>query len=348
MCANLLVQQDQILLSLTQAAIHHSGINNNNNNHNNNVNNDNHNNELLQPDQHMKRRVVGECLKVLFNLTSHAHRPALATVLTPEQQQQFEECIVYLLSLGTQAVDKVQQEAEWSMWIEERKQHLQQMKTEDDDNRILYEEQQQQLQQQAQQQQQQQEERKDPSLFTLEQLKHDAAYLLMYLPQHLSPQLAQRPAALQGLYDITASDITRNVARASHVVPILTVLKGVVEHSEVSCEYFQRMIFRHLSLLSSSSKSNNMRATESFSFDLKWNPIRKFLLDNITTADGNLKTSIEEFLWLLCHSESSEYIAQVGFGNAAGLLAAKGLPGFAYLKEQAIDIDQLIQSGKKL
>jgi len=33
----------------------------------------------------------------------------------------------------------------------------------------------------------------------------------------------------------------------------------------------------------------------------------------------------------------------VGFGNAAGLLAEKGLPGFSMMKQSAIDLDSLVQ-----
>lgn len=39
---------------------------------------------------------------------------------------------------------------------------------------------------------------------------------------------------------------------------------------------------------------------------------------------------------------AGEYIRLTGFGNAVGLLAEKGLPGFSMLKEKAVNIDDLV------
>jgi hypothetical protein len=43
---------------------------------------------------------------------------------------------------------------------------------------------------------------------------------------------------------------------------------------------------------------------------------------------------------------ASEFIRLVGFGNAAGLLSEKGLPGFANLKQNTVDLNQLLNNRK--
>jgi hypothetical protein len=45
---------------------------------------------------------------------------------------------------------------------------------------------------------------------------------------------------------------------------------------------------------------------------------------------------------------AAEYIRLCGFGNAVGLLAEKGLPGFGMLRQKSVDVDAVIKSGKKL
>jgi hypothetical protein len=47
-------------------------------------------------------------------------------------------------------------------------------------------------------------------------------------------------------------------------------------------------------------------------------------------------------------STASEYIRLLGFGHAVGLLAEKGLPGFGALTQRAVNIDDVMKSGKKL
>ena len=44
---------------------------------------------------------------------------------------------------------------------------------------------------------------------------------------------------------------------------------------------------------------------------------------------------------------ANEYIRLVGFGNAAGLLAEKGFGGLMGLKQNAIDIDDLMKMKAK-
>jgi hypothetical protein len=43
---------------------------------------------------------------------------------------------------------------------------------------------------------------------------------------------------------------------------------------------------------------------------------------------------------------ASEYIRLVGFGNAIGHLVYLNLPGFEAIKQQAIDVDELISRNR--
>ena len=76
--------------------------------------------------------------------------------------------------------------------------------------------------------------------------------------------------------------------------------------------------------------------------------LKSLILQWIITLNFNLKQTVSEFLYLVCNEETSEYIRLLGFGNAVGLLAEKGLPGFAGLTSKAINMQDIMKSGKKL
>jgi hypothetical protein len=76
--------------------------------------------------------------------------------------------------------------------------------------------------------------------------------------------------------------------------------------------------------------------------------LKSLILQWIITLNFNLKQNVSEFLYRVCAEDTSEYIRLLGFGNAVGLLAEKGLPGFGMLKQQSVNMDELLKSGKKL
>jgi len=77
--------------------------------------------------------------------------------------------------------------------------------------------------------------------------------------------------------------------------------------------------------------------------------LRALLLAQVITLHFDLKRAVSEFLYAVVGEDTSEYVRLLGFGSAVGLLAEKGLPGFAgLLKQKAINMDEVIRSGKKL
>jgi hypothetical protein len=77
--------------------------------------------------------------------------------------------------------------------------------------------------------------------------------------------------------------------------------------------------------------------------------LKALLMQWIITLNFSLKQNVSEFLYRVCDEDTSEYIRLLGFGNAIGLLAEKGLPGFAgMLKSKPVDMDAVLKSGKKL
>jgi len=74
--------------------------------------------------------------------------------------------------------------------------------------------------------------------------------------------------------------------------------------------------------------------------------LRALLLPHCTTIKYRIKRCVGELLFTLCDEQSNEFIRLCGFGNAIGLLAEKGLPGFTGLTQQALSLDDLIAQQK--
>jgi hypothetical protein len=76
--------------------------------------------------------------------------------------------------------------------------------------------------------------------------------------------------------------------------------------------------------------------------------LRAVLLKTVMSWHGALKQTTSEFIYTLCEDQTDEYLRLCGFGAGVGLLAEKGLPGFAHLKEQAHNLDDVFKTGRKL
>lgn len=137
-------------------------------------------------------------------------------------------------------------------------------------------------------------------------------------------------------------------------------LKGVVKHSPDARLYLKKRIFGNLAIggtkvdgvdeFMANQKSADSLAMEPEGPNINLEPrsLRTLLLKTVLTLRVTLKSSVSEFLYNLCEKDTHEYIRLCGFGCAVGLLADKGLPGFAGLAQQAVDMDKLMKSGKKL
>lgn len=84
--------------------------------------------------------------------------------------------------------------------------------------------------------------------------------------------------------------------------------------------------------------------------------LKNFLIQYLTSIDYSLKRMTGEFLFQLCAENTSEMIRLTGFGNSIGMLVDKGIPGFAGMGNNAVDLGDLaknkefrqsLDSGKK-
>lgn len=73
----------------------------------------------------------------------------------------------------------------------------------------------------------------------------------------------------------------------------------------------------------------------------------RVLLLMLYAAQGDVGLLLQELMWSIAYENTDEYIRLCGFGRAIGLLANKGLPGFAGFAQQGLDLSSLIGGGKK-
>jgi hypothetical protein len=69
--------------------------------------------------------------------------------------------------------------------------------------------------------------------------------------------------------------------------------------------------------------------------------LRRQLFKLVLSVNASVKHHVSDYLWELCDASSHEYIRLTGFGNAIGLLAERGLPGFTGIAERAINLDAM-------
>lgn len=68
----------------------------------------------------------------------------------------------------------------------------------------------------------------------------------------------------------------------------------------------------------------------------------RYIFIKLLTTWGNVRRLVGELLFSVCENDSSEYIRLCGFGSAVGLLADKGLPGFAGIGQKAMSFEDLM------
>jgi len=125
---------------------------------------------------------------------------------------------------------------------------------------------------------------------------------------------------------------------------------GVVKSSKQARRYVKFAVFGKWAEEKDKDKANTMMpdgAVSERQVDADHWSLKSMLLPHMTSSNYNLKQIVTEFLWELCGTDSNEFTRLVGFGNAAGLLAERGFPGFGPLKQNAIDLDQLVSRKHK-
>eukprot|EP01083_Nonionella_stella_P084217 233087_1 len=154
---------------------------------------------------------------------------------------------------------------------------------------------------------------------------------------------------LEGLGELLEFQAKRKGSPETQLAPLLLLLTGLCKGSKESMTYFRHLIWgpkcdeKKPESESSSSKDPPMEAPKS---DYE-SELRDKLIEHITTYQMTLKTTVSDFLFALCYDESPEYILRVGFGNAVGLMAEKGFPGFENISQRAIGLDELVAMKKK-
>jgi hypothetical protein len=210
----------------------------------------------------------------------------------------------------------------------------------------------------------------EDSLF---KLKNCASHTLLTLPDGLAPALVASGRGLRGL--VSVLDVAAQARDKDVLLLACSATLRVVQKSEVARRYLLRFVFgaqaelpeeeaaraplgmapqglepaRVAEAESGEEEEEEGEEDKGKGEERKAGPerppapatLREVLLRHMTSFSANLKRVVEELLWALCKENAREYIRLTGFGNAVGLLASKGLPGFKFMMDNAIDLDKL-------
>lgn len=210
-------------------------------------------------------------------------------------------------------------------------------------------------------------ESNDPLAQSLQELRKDASNLMIGVDgTHAADLLASNGCqSFHGLMQLLhrALILAGSNKKDGEVLlaPILSALSALVKDDHLLRAHAKRCIFLDLATppLTVDGKpfkkadASNYAMTPAGAVSEKITDpdplsLKSLVLQWIITLNFNLKQNVSEFLYRVCSEDTSEYIRLLGFGNAVGLLAEKGLPGFGALKQQAVNMDDVIKSGKKL
>eukprot|EP00300_Choanocystis_sp_HF-7_P007362 c15259_g1_i1.p1 GENE.c15259_g1_i1~~c15259_g1_i1.p1 ORF type:complete len:438 (+),score=115.43 c15259_g1_i1:32-1345(+) len=159
--------------------------------------------------------------------------------------------------------------------------------------------------------------------------KHYTANMLLNLPPNtpysklVTPDnVMQVLAALGDLLDKALLD------SPDTQLAMITSLHVVVKTYPETREFFYNLIFPPIECGPDveQSRTHDERSVEP-SIDLPAGSLRQRIVANMTSLNFNLKHYSGEFLYLLCNEDISELVRVTGLGNAAGLMADKGLLG---------------------
>jgi hypothetical protein len=187
---------------------------------------------------------------------------------------------------------------------------------------------------------------------------------MMAFPTHSWDAVLQHPEGAAGtarvvLGCVNELDIAlRGDSVAADVPPILTLLHaGITRYTNIR-RLVKMAIFREVCDDDDAAAKNNKKKEGKADDERSVNPLwfvgkgkrtvdphptqlRALLTRHIMGFDWSVKQMLSEFLWLLFDKSPAEYTRILGFGISVGLLAEKGLPGFAHMKNSAIDLDSL-------
>ena len=197
-----------------------------------------------------------------------------------------------------------------------------------------------------------------PQSVSVRQLKREIADCLIYLPAHLASFLEDDIKAVQALVLILHRNLltAREDAKSEENVltPIVSSLTGLAVESRNIRRYIKTAIFQEAALLSPSTESTPAAvmsmvpagSVNEQQLDVDPLSLRSLLLPYCTSIKFRVKAAVSELLFQLCDAQANDFIRLCGLGNAIGLLAEKGLPGFTGLTQQALSLDALMAAKK--
>ena len=161
------------------------------------------------------------------------------------------------------------------------------------------------------------------------------------------PSFSEDPEILQGFLQLlTVQSQTERESAESALSALLFVLRGLCCTNHFACKFFKESLFGVYAYASGeedgveideNTASEKAMRPAGFEDDAK-DSLKTLLCAHLTSFQMTLKSAAGEFFYALAGEDASEYVRLVGFGNAAGLLAEKGLPGFEGMKKQALNL----------
>jgi len=181
----------------------------------------------------------------------------------------------------------------------------------------------------------------DKTQCTLNQVKAQAVNIIAYSSADLAPFIMED---LRGLKAMTymlhrAALAGKKDDHTQQLAPLLMGLSGIAKESVVASALLKAAIFGRVAFDGTpGNEGNTMKPAGHHP-----NPylLRNVLIKNLTSFNDVVNRLTGEFLFLICDNNSGEYIRLTGFGNAVGLLANKGMPGFTGLTSNALNLSDL-------
>ena len=179
---------------------------------------------------------------------------------------------------------------------------------------------------------------KDPSKCTPNQVRIQVVNLLSHSIKDLVPYLMDDlrgfKALTRLLYRAALQPADKLIAS---LAPLLMSLQALAKESKIALALLKQFVFGSVAFDNTPATEKSMKSAGHTD-----NPyaLRTLLIKNLTSFNTAINRLSGEFLYTICEN-SSEYIRLTGFGNAVGLLANKGMPGFTGFTENALSMSDL-------
>eukprot|EP00457_Paulinella_chromatophora_P002052 gb/GEZN01002056.1/.p1 GENE.gb/GEZN01002056.1/~~gb/GEZN01002056.1/.p1 ORF type:complete len:707 (+),score=197.37 gb/GEZN01002056.1/:66-2186(+) len=196
------------------------------------------------------------------------------------------------------------------------------------------------------------ENKSDPKTTSLSDLQSDVISCLCYLPESTVALVDSDDRATIALCrTLHKAFLTSTKQQLSgRIIPVLTALGRLAKTSSRARKVAKAEVYQHHRRKRLGEGPNGMAPFgQKRDHEGKRNPwsLRAQLAEHITSYDSIIKSLVCEFIFQLADETPDEYMRLVGIGYGVGLMAERGIPGFAHLTKNAINLDDLAQSMKK-